>query len=323
MFNFLKLGLVMINLKGILFTALACFSILITGLACAEPALPPDISDDAGAPVKIDQPIARIISLAPSNTEIVYALGLEDRLVGVTEYCDYPPAAKNKPKIGGFSTVDMEKVVALQPDLVLATDIHSKSVTPLLQKVGFNVVTLYPKTLNGVIRDINLVGKITGRENAASELTAGLNKRIQAVASLASNPATARPLRTLLIIWYDPLMVAAADTLPDDILKAAGGQNIASDLTGYSTIGLETIISRDPEVIIVPSDMGQPDNPLWNFVITDPRLKNTTATKNKAIYKMDGNLVLRSGPRCVTALEQMSSFYHPAMEPNKQQSVTN
>jgi iron complex transport system substrate-binding protein len=105
-------------------------------------------------------------------------------------------------------------------------------------------------------------------------------------------------------------MVAGADTLPDDMLKVAGGKNIASDLTGYSSIGLETIISRDPEVIIVPTDMGQADNPLWNFVVTDPRLKNTTAARNNAIYKMDPNLVLRSGPRCVTALEQMSSFYH-------------
>jgi len=207
--------------------------------------------------------------------------------------------------------------------LVLATDIHSKSVTPLLQKVGFNVVTLYPKTLNGVIGDIDLVGKITGKENTASELTASLNKRIQAVASAAINPAAVRPLRTLLIIWYDPLMVAGAGTLPDDMLKVAGGKNIASDMMGYSSIGLETIISRDPEVIIVPSDMGQPDNPLWDFVITDARLKNTTATKDKAIYKIDGDLVLRYGPRCITALEQMSSFYHPSQEVNKQPSATN
>lgn len=313
----------MIKLKSIMFTALACLSVLITGLACTETAPPAGISDDAGAAVTIDQPVARIISLAPSNTEIVYALGLEDRLVGVTEYCNYPPDAKNKAKIGGFSTVDMEKVVALQPDLVLATDIHSKSVTPLLQKVGFNVVTLYPKTLNGVIGDIDLVGKITGKENTASELTASLNKRIQAVASAAINPAAVRPLRTLLIIWYDPLMVAGAGTLPDDMLKVAGGKNIASDMMGYSSIGLETIISRDPEVIIVPSDMGQPDNPLWDFVITDTRLKNTTATKDKAIYKMDGDLVLRYGPRCITALEQMSSFYHPSQEVNKQPSATN
>ncbi|MHB8084842.1 MAG: cobalamin-binding protein [Dehalococcoidia bacterium] len=311
------------NKKYILLATLAALLVFISSMACAEPAPSPDIRDDSGAAVNIEQPVQRIISLAPSNTEIVYALGLEDRLVGVTEYCDYPPAAKNKPKIGGFSTVDMERVVALQPDLVLATDIHSKTVTPLLQKVGFNVVTLYPATLNGLIRDINLVGKITGSVNTASDLTAGLNKRIQAVASAAGDPSTARPLRTLLIIWYDPLMVAGAGTLPDDMIKVAGGNNIAADVTGYPSIGLETIISRDPEVIIVPSDMGQPDNPLWNFVVTDPRLKNTTAARNNAIYKMDGNLALRAGPRCIDALEQMASFYHPATEPKKQRPVTN
>lgn len=323
MFNFLKTGFVMIKFRSILLKTLMALSILITGLACAGPAVPPEIHDDAGAAVKIDQPVERVISLAPSNTEIVYALGLEDRLVGVTEYCDYPPAAKNKPKIGGFSTVDMEKVVALQPDLVLATDIHSKTVTPLLQKVGFNVVTLYPKTLNGLLGDINLVGIIAGSEQTASELTAGLNKRIQAVTSASGNLSTARPLRTLMLIWYDPLTVAGAGTLPDDMIKVAGGKNIAADVTGYPALGLETIISRDPEVIIVPSDMGQPDSPLWNFVVTDPRLKSTTAAKNNAIYKMDGNLALRAGPRCIDALEQMASFYHPATEPTKQQPVTN
>ncbi len=301
----------MTNLKNLLLAAIAGLSVLISGLACGQPMPAAHISDDAGAPVKIDQPASRIISLAPSNTEIVYALGLQDRLVGVTEYCNYPPDALNKAKIGGFSTVDMEKVVALQPDLILATDIHSKTVTPLLQKVGFNVVTLYPKTLNGVLSDINLVGKITGAENTASELTAGLNKRIQAVVSAAKNQAASQPLRTLVIIWYDPLMVAGSGTLPDDMLKAAGGKNVVSDITDYGTISMESLISRDPEVIIVPSDMGQTDNPLWDFVNTDPRFRSTTAARNHAIYKMDGDLVLRYGPRCVTALEQMASFYNP------------
>ena len=130
--------------------------------ACASAVYTGDIRDDGGNSVKIDAVPQRIVSLAPSNTEIIYALGLQDRLVGVTEFCNYPPDALNKPRVGGFSTVDIEKAVALQPNLVLAAEIHSKNVTPALQKIGFKVVTLNPKTLAGILGDIELVGKITG-----------------------------------------------------------------------------------------------------------------------------------------------------------------
>ena len=116
--------------------------------ACSAPAVPATgLTDDSGNHILPAPPAERIISLAPANTEIVYALGLKDKLVGVTEFCNYPPAAADKPRVGGFSTVDIEQAVELRPDLVLASGIHNKSITPQLQKMGFRVVSLYPKTV--------------------------------------------------------------------------------------------------------------------------------------------------------------------------------
>ena len=130
-------------------------------LSCATQFTPGNTVDGLGRKVTIDKIPKRIVSLAPSNTEVLFALGLGDKVVGVTEYCNYPEAAKTKAKVGGFSTVDIEKVVSLEPDLVLATQIHAKTVIPALEKLGLTVVALTPSSLDEVLSSITLVGKGT------------------------------------------------------------------------------------------------------------------------------------------------------------------
>ncbi len=144
--------------------------------SCQPQSSPGTFTDDLGREVSIESIPQRIVSLAPSNTEILFALGLEDKLVGVTRFCNYPEAAKDKPKIGGFSDVDIERTVALEPDLILATAIHDKTVIPALEKVGLTVFALAPDTLDEVLADITLVGKVTGRSQEASQLVASLEK---------------------------------------------------------------------------------------------------------------------------------------------------
>ena len=298
-----------IRVKSLLCAALA---VILCFCACAVPAVPfTEQRDDSGNVITQAPPAQRIISLAPANTEIVYALGLEDRLVGVTEFCNYPPDAENKARVGGFSTVDIEKAVELRPDLVLASDIHSKSVTPQLQKMGFRVVSLYPKTVKGAINDITLTGNLAGAGKAAAELTASLQKRVDAVTAIIGGLAPGQRPRTLLMIWNDPLMVAGKSTLIDDIIRLAGGTNIAADISGFGSMNLESMISADPQVIIVPTSMDNSSDPLWDFVTIDPRMSNTSAIKNGRVYKIEGDLVYRYSPRCIAALEQMASFLHP------------
>jgi iron complex transport system substrate-binding protein len=284
-------------------------------IACIHPARPPDLVDDTGSQVRPIPEPQRIISLAPSNTEIAFELGLGDKLVGVTEYCNYPPEARKKTLIGGFSTVDIEKTVALQPNLILAADIHSKSATPALQKIGFNVITLNPKTLETVLKDMTLVGQVTGQEGRSRSLVDNLNNRIDYVRLKTSDLKPDGRPRVLLLVWHDPIMAAGRGTLIDDMINIGGGTNIAGDINGYQAISLEAVITRNPDVIIVPLSMGKDESPLWNYVNTEQRLQSVNAVKNGRIFRIDGDVALRYGPRSIQALEQFAGYIHPTLFP--------
>jgi iron complex transport system substrate-binding protein len=282
-------------------------------LSCIPQSHPGNIVDGLGRQVTINAVPQRIVSLAPSNTEILFALGLGDKVVGVTEYCNYPEAAKTKPKVGGFSTVDVEKVVSLRPDLVLATQIHSKTIIPALEKLGLTVVALTPSSLTGVLDSVTLVGKITGQDKQASELVKDLSTRIKAIADKTQKLSPAQRPRVFYVTWHDPLWTAGTGTLSNDVISQAGGQNIASDISGDKTIDLETVINRDPEVIIVSVGMGTGEDLPWQYIKSESRLKNTQALLTDRVYKIDGDLIHRPGPRIVEALEQIAQFIHPEL----------
>lgn len=281
--------------------------------SCASPSPPGNVVDGLGRTVNIEQIPQRIISLAPSNTEILFALGLGDRVVGVTEYCNYPEEAKAKPKVGGFSTVDIERVVHLEPDLILATNIHSQTVIPALEELGLTVLALTPASLDELMSNITLVGKITGQDKPASNLVDDLGGRIETVASKTQDLALNQRPRVFYLTWHDPLWTRGKDSLADDIISKAGGQNIAYDLSGDKTIDLETVLHRDPQVIIASVNMGTGEDLPWQYVRTEPRLKNTEALLNNRVYKIDGDLIHRPGPRLVEALEQVAQFIHPEL----------
>jgi len=295
------------------FSIMATLSILLC-LGCAQQSPPPgNIVDGLGRSVTIDKIPQRIVSLAPSNTEILFALGLGDKVIGVTEYCNYPQEAMTKPKVGGFSNVDIEKVVSLEPDLVLATHIHGKTVIPALEKLGLTVVAITPGSLNEVLDSIILVGKITGQNREASKLINDLGTRIEAVADKTRDLSPDQKPRVFYITWHDPLMTAGTETLADDVISSAGGQNIAYDISGDKAINLETVIYRDPQVIVASVGMGSGEDLPWQYVQTEPRLENTQALLNDRVYKIDGDVIHRPGPRIVDALEQMAQFIHPEL----------
>src|SRR4030065_350193 len=212
------------------FSIMATLSILLC-LGCAQQSPPGNIVDGLGRSVTIDKIPQRIVSLAPSNTEILFALGLGDKVVGVTEYCNYPQEAITKPKVGGFSNVDIEKVVSLEPDLVLATHIHGKTVIPALEKLGLTVVALTPTSLPEVLDSITVVGKITGQNKQATKLVSDLRSRIEAITDKTQTLSSNQKPRAFYITWHDPLMTAGSGTLADDVIANAGGQNIASAIS--------------------------------------------------------------------------------------------
>jgi len=292
--------------------------VLLPSMSCASPPLgetrsPVDITDQLGRAVKLDKIPKRIISIAPSNTEILFALGLAESLEAVTNYCNYPPEAKQKPSIGGFSTPNIEELVALSPDLVLATSIHQKSVIPNLEQRGITVFALAPKTLDEVLEAISLVGKITGKEKEASKLVAEMKNRIKAVTDKTGSLSQEQRPRVLYITWHDPLKTAGAGTLNDELIQKAGGTNVARDLTGYAGITLEAVVGANPEVMIAGVGMGTGADAPLQFALTEPRLRNTDARQHNRIYAIDVDIVGRAGPRITDALEQFARFLHPEL----------
>ena len=168
----------------------------VVGLSCGLylifhsplPRFPVTLTDQLGRPLDIGEEPQRIISLAPSNTETLFALGLGERVAGITEYCNYPEEALSKPKVGGFATPDLEKIVALDPDLILTTGIHEKLVIPALERRGFAVLALAPHNIEEVLDSIDLVGRAAGASEPASELIANLQKRTAAVTGKTHGP---------------------------------------------------------------------------------------------------------------------------------------
>jgi len=270
------------------------------------------MTDQAGRVVRIEKVPEKIISLAPSNTEILYALGLEAKLVGITEYCNYPEAAKQKPQVGGFSTVDMEKVVKIEPDLILAANIHKEEVIPQLERLDLTVLTLDPKTLDDVLEAIELIGKFTGKVEEASHLTAEMKNRIKTVTDKTMAIPEAQKPRVFYILWHDPLMTAGPETRIHKLIEKAGGINIAQDLAEeYPTISLEAVLIANPQVIVAGSGHGSGQDVSFQFALTEPRLAEVEARLKGRIYEIDSDLTSRPGPRIVDGLEELARMIHP------------
>lgn len=302
-----KIGI--ISLIAVLFLSILAGCTNTPETASSSPAA---ITDQTGRTVLLKGVPQRIVSLAPANTEILYALGLAERIVAVTDYCNYPPEAKQKPSIGGFSTPNIEEVVAKSPDLVLAANIHISKIVPQLEARGLTVLTLNPKTIDEVLDAIILVGKVTGKEKEAQNLISSMQKRIKAVTDKTGRLSLEQQPSTCFIVWHDPLTIAGSGTFHDELIEKAGGTNIGHALTGYSKdFSLENLVMANPEVIIAGVGMGTGEDKPVQFIQTESRLKNTAARQNNRIYSINTDIVGRAGPRIVDALEQMAKYIHP------------
>ena len=271
-----------------------------------------EVTDQLGRTVTLGKIPERIVSIAPSNTEILFALGLGDKVVGVTKYCDYPAEAQEKPNVGGFSTPNIEEIVALSPDLVVAASRHEEEIIPQLEEKGITVLGLEPKTLDSILEAITLIGSVTGTEEA-SKLVTSMENRIKAVTDRVSSLSEEEKPRVFYLTWHDPLKTSGSGSINNELIEKAGGRNIFSDIEGVQNVDLETLVSRDPQVMIAGIGMGTGEDQTLQYLTQESRLKNTEAARNGSIYGIDMDLSGRGGPRIVEGLEEFARCIHPEL----------
>jgi iron complex transport system substrate-binding protein len=288
-------------------------------LAAAAVQIPPasgtTVTDDAGTVIAFNATPFRIVSLSPSNTEILAALGLTGRIVGVTDVCDYPPSVKNITRIGGYSSISIEKVAAARPDLVIASDITPQESVGRLRELGLSVIVVAPKNIEHMIRDIRMLGTLTGTESRAGELAENLSARIAAVSpcpSAKGHPTVAH------IVWHEPLYVSGNNTLQNDVIILAGGENVFASEDGWSTVPLEEFLVRNPDIIIVNGGGGMDSSSrdiIYEELTGNPQYASLSAVKNNRVYAVNADTISRPAPRIVGALEEVARLIHPECYP--------
>jgi len=271
------------------------------------------ITDQLGRTVTFNGTPQRIISISPANTEILFALGLGDKIVGLTSYCNYPAEALDKEKVGGFSTPDIEKIISLNPDVVFAAPIHEAEVIPQLENLGIAVIVLAPETIDEAYDAIELVGIVTGVEEAAESLIEDMTLEISAVTSLVEDLQDEEKPNVFYIVWHDPLMTAGSDTLAGQLIELAGGRNIFANLSGYATVSIEPVLYGEPQVIIAGTGMGSGANAPLQWAQTEELLQDTEALQEGNVYSINTDLTGRFGPRIVDALYEMFELIHPEL----------
>lgn len=274
----------------------------------------PTFTDDAGRVVQIAGSVERIVSLAPSNTEILFALGLGDRVVGVTDFCDYPPEAANIEKIGGIEP-NLEKIVALEPDLVLAIGgARQLETVTKLEELGLKVLVLAPTDLEGIYQGIQLVADACGVPDASTTLVQEMRARVQSVLDAVASTSTT-PKVFYELDATDPTRpwTPGPGTWHDNFIRLAGGVNIAANAeAAWAQYSSEEIISQDPDIILL-GDAAWGVSP--DMVAARPGWDVITAVKSGAIYPIDDNLISRPGPRVVQGLEVLACLIHPEAFP--------
>ena len=255
------------------------------------------LQDDLGRSVKLPGKVERVVSLAPSLTESIYAVGAGEKLVGVTTYCNYPDAAMAVEKVGDTQTPNIERIVALKPDVVfVSTASQLEAFMATLDQQGIAVYVMDAKSVGEVIDDLRTLGKLLSIENSAEQLATALAERVSKVEAIASS----KP-RVFIQISNEPLFTVGKDSYLTEVVEKAGGESVTKDIaSGYPKLSKETASAMSPDVIILSNSE---DNREPNAVF-----RNSPAVKNGRIYRINADIISRPGPRLVDALEQIAGF---------------
>jgi iron complex transport system substrate-binding protein len=260
------------------------------------------ITDDLGRKVTLPNQVTKVVSLAPNLTEIVFAVDSGEKLVGVTEFCNFPEDAKKIQKIGDTMKPNLENIIALKPDVVLvSTASQLETFTQTLEKQGIAVFISNPNNLDSIYKTIYQVGEIFGKNEKTNEVVNALKKRVSEVEAKTQN---AKTVKTFVQISREPLFTIGKDSFLTDLVNRAGGTSVTADIsTAYPNISKETALTYQPEAIILSDS---PDNQNPNEVFLD-----SSAVKTNKVFKINADILSRPSPRVVDALEQIAKALHP------------
>ena len=260
------------------------------------------VTDDLGREVKVPERIERAISLAPSLTETIFAAGAGDRLVGVTSYCNYPAATASIEKVGDTLTPNIERIIALKPQLVfVSTSSQLESFTSVLKDQNIQVYVSNPSNFEDMVRGIRTLGTLFGTAAIADAKANEIENRARSLDESLKN--TQRP-KVFVQISNDPLFTIGRDSFLTQVIYRAGGDSVTKDVaSAYPKLSKETALAMNPDVIIL-SDSD--DNKEPNTVF-----RNSAAVKNGRVYRINADIISRPGPRLVDAIEQIAKDLHP------------
>jgi iron complex transport system substrate-binding protein len=264
--------------------------------------------DEVGREVAFPFPPKRIVSLAPNITEILFSLGLDEEIVGVSIHCNFPEKAKSKVRVGSYISLDFEKVTSLKPDLIIATGVgNTRDMVDRLGKLGFQTYVIYPKNFDDILKSIAHIGQVVNREKEARMIIEGMRKRSQRVIELTKG--LPRP-KVFIQIGDAPVVTVGKGSFADDLIRLAGGENIAKkEKEVYPRFGMEEILKRSPEVIVISSM--NPKGDYQKILQEWTRWKTIPAVKNGRIHLIDSDLLDRPSPRIIDGLEELAKVLHP------------
>jgi iron complex transport system substrate-binding protein len=263
--------------------------------------------DMIGRRVNVPAGPRRVVSLAPSLTEIAFALGAGEHLVGVTDFCDFPPEARQKPRIGGIYTPSFETILSLRPDLVLATtEGNREDHIRELGNLGLPVYVVHPVDFASVLESIGRVGRLLGHDAEARELVGRMQREADGITGALAG--SGRP-RVLYVLWGDPLIVPGRGTLITDMIRRAGGDSVTgTEPLAYPRLSVEEALARQPErVVLAQHGVSSVADRIreWRHLTLLP------AVREGRVYGIDGDLMHRPGPRLIDGLRRLARLLHP------------
>lgn len=253
--------------------------------------------------VNIPEVPEKVISLSPALTEILFALELDEKIVGTTNYCDYPEEALTTPKVGDFSSPNFEVIIDSEPDLIFVAAGVQMELIDRLEELGLKVICLDAQTIDEVANNINFIGEIMGTEEKALEITEDIAKRVEAVKEKVSG--LEKPI-VFFEVWDEPLTSAGPGTFINNLVELAGGVNMTRDATTYyPQISFEIVVDQDPDIYIAVNHQREVE------IIDRPGYADLKAVKTGKVFTIEDDWVTLPGPRIILGLEEMAFLLHP------------